>query len=118
MMRTIKDHLTRLTGKEPKKWSQMLPYVMAAYRATIHETTKCTPNLLFFGRENQMPLHLMYPPPRSFSYSCPIDYTINVEKQLLRAYEFARNESREGMERQKQIYDRKGKVREFKEGIG
>ena len=37
-------------------WEDHVPYVTMVYRATIHESTKCTPNLLMFGSELRMPL--------------------------------------------------------------
>jgi len=34
------------------------PYVMAAYGASRHESTKFTPNMLIFGHENRAPADL------------------------------------------------------------
>ena len=34
-----------------KDWAERLPYVMAAYRASRHEATGFSPNLLVFGPE-------------------------------------------------------------------
>jgi transposase InsO family protein len=117
MMRTVKAHLTRMTGENPSQWSQKLPYAMAAYRTTVHDTTKCSPNLLFFGREHQMPLQLMYPPPLLHdNRTCPVEYTEYLKDRLATAYDFARRQSKEGLARQKRCYDRKGEIRKFTEG--
>jgi len=53
----------------------MLPYVMAAYRASQHEVTKFTPNYLVLGREVRAPVDLMYvhPPVSYASYAEELD---------------------------------------------
>ena len=33
---------------------------MMAYRATMQENARCTPNLLMFGREIKLPVDIMY----------------------------------------------------------
>ena len=40
-------------------WDQHLGYLAATYRATPHESTGMTPNLLMFGREVRMPTEIM-----------------------------------------------------------
>ena len=49
--RTLKLMLKSFTESEKSDWDEHLPYVMMAYRATTHESTKFTPNLLMFGHE-------------------------------------------------------------------
>lgn len=44
---------------EQKGWDAHLCYVMAAYRATQHVGTGCSPNLLMLGREVDCPIDLM-----------------------------------------------------------
>ena len=36
--------LTMLVADAQNDWDDHLPYVMMAYRASVHESTKCTPN--------------------------------------------------------------------------
>ena len=43
--RTVKQMLATLVDETWENWNHHLPYVMLAYRASIHESTKCTPNL-------------------------------------------------------------------------
>ena len=38
-----------------KDWDKYLPMVTAAYRSTVHETTRETPNMMMFGREVTLP---------------------------------------------------------------
>jgi len=42
-----------------RDWDECLAAVMAAYRATPHESTGYSPNRLFLGREVRMPLDLV-----------------------------------------------------------
>jgi len=37
----------------------MLPCALAAYRSTIHESNGFTPNRVFLGRENTMPIDIV-----------------------------------------------------------
>ena len=37
----------------------MLPMLTAAYRATEQASTGCTPNLLFLGRETNLPVDVL-----------------------------------------------------------
>ena len=41
------------------EWDEELPFVMAAYRASMLESTHCTPNLLMLGHEVSMAVDLM-----------------------------------------------------------
>ena len=48
---------------------------MSAYRATMQESTQCSPNLLFLGNEIRMPIDLIYgKPPQEDVPSCPNEY--------------------------------------------
>lgn len=40
-------------------WDDHLPYLMMAYRATVHESTKCTPNLVMLGKEIALPIDVI-----------------------------------------------------------
>ena len=57
--RTVKQMLPMFVNEHQNDWDDHLPYVMIAYRASVQESTGCTPNLLFFGREIALPLDLM-----------------------------------------------------------
>ena len=38
----------------------MLPFVMAAYRSSLHQSTNYSPNYLMFGREVRAPADLVF----------------------------------------------------------
>ena len=56
--RTLVQMLSSFVNEHKNDWDDHLPYVMMAYRATMHESTKCSPNLLMLGRETTCPLDL------------------------------------------------------------
>ena len=41
-------------------WDQYLGCLAATYQATPHESTGMTPNLLMFGRDNRMPIEVIF----------------------------------------------------------
>jgi len=55
MNRTLLQTLKTTTDENPATWPQRLPTVMAAYRMTVHKTTKLTPNMAMLGRELMLP---------------------------------------------------------------
>jgi len=57
--RTLNTVLGKLVSSNQRDWDERLPYVLAAYRATVHSSTGFTPNRLFLGRENRLPVDLL-----------------------------------------------------------
>ena len=53
---TLKWLLRKLTQNSTVEWDKCLPFVLWAYRGTIHSTTGFSPYQLLFGREMRMPL--------------------------------------------------------------
>ena len=56
---TLKRLLRKLTKDPTVEWDKCLPYVLWAYRGTVHRTTGFSPYHLLFGKEMRMPLDLM-----------------------------------------------------------
>ena len=69
--RTVEQILTVTTmvNKARNDRDDHLSYIMMAYRASVHEVTKCTPNLLMLNDETNLPIDLMIRAP-----VCPIQY--------------------------------------------
>jgi transposase InsO family protein len=57
--RTLNSMLGKVVSESQRDWDERLPLVMAAYRASPHSSTGLSPNRLFLGRENRMPLDLI-----------------------------------------------------------
>src|SRR5208282_3088010 len=58
--RTLNSMMVKVVGQDQRDWDEKLPFVVAAYRATVHEATKYTPNRLFLVRELRLPADLIY----------------------------------------------------------
>jgi len=57
--RTLNSMLAKRICESQRDWDEHVAIVLAAYRASPHESTGYSPNRLLFGRENVMPLDIM-----------------------------------------------------------
>jgi transposase InsO family protein len=115
--RTLKQMLSMYVSEHKRDWDDHIPYLMMAYRASVHESTKCTPNLLMFGRENYLPIDLMVgSPPDYRPPECYVEYVEWIRDATQQAFESAWKHSSASTARQKYNYDRKLKDRPFKRG--
>ncbi|CAC5388548.1 unnamed protein product [Mytilus coruscus] len=55
--------LSKLISRDQKDWDECLPLTMLAYRSSVRESTKQTPNLMMHGQKAQFPIDLLYGPP-------------------------------------------------------
>jgi len=104
--------------KDQSEWDLNLGCIAGAYRAAVHETTGFTPNMLMFGREVRMPVEVMF---SSFSQSGEeIDsygvYVNQLRSQMQKAHAVARKHLQTASQRQKQCYDVKANMNEYKPG--
>ena len=75
---------------------------MMAYRATVQESTRCTPNLLMFGREVKLPVDIMYGVVNENSVpTCPIEYVQWIRYSMTNAFEKVREAVKASAVRQK-----------------
>ena len=67
MHRVLNAMLAKIIDGDQRNWPDHLPSVMAAYRASVHEATGYTPNMLVLGMETRLPIDLVYglPPDRN-----------------------------------------------------
>ena len=88
-----------------------LPYLCMAYRATPHESTGCSPNLMMFGQEINMPIDIMVgsPPKSQPNIRCPIEYVEWLRNSLTSIYQYATTQLNVHACRQKEYYDLKAK---------
>ena len=69
--RTLQQMLSAFVNKERDNWHEHFPYVVMAYRATVHESTKFSPNRLMLGHKTNLPLDLLVGPlPNSKKNTC------------------------------------------------
>ena len=102
---TLNAMMGRMISETQRDWDLLLPYVMAAYRSSVHRSTGYTPNYLMFAREVKSPTDLVYgtsidPPPKSYD-----DYSVAMEDRMKQAYDLVRRELGVAAERMKRQYD-------------
>lgn len=97
-------------------WDTLIPYVMMAYRSSIHETTGCTPNRLMLGREVSTPVDLMYQVPASIKRVPQNRWVWELQEWIEEAHAFVQKHINESMQRQKKIHDKRLNWCLFEEG--
>jgi hypothetical protein len=115
--RTLNSMIGKVINERQDDWDLMLPYVMAAYRSSIHETTGYTPNLLMLARENRAPVDVMYGTGdiRDNAVSCD-DYVENVRDRMQTAYAIVRRHLGQAAVRNKKYYDMRVRPARYKRG--
>jgi hypothetical protein len=92
---------------------------MAAYRASVHETTQFTPNRLIFGRENRMPADVVLgdlDTSEAELPSCMDEYAANIIERQRADYALVREHLGESAIRRKEQYDIRVRPKEFVPG--
>ena len=104
--RTLNTMLGKVIKESQRDWDDRLPAVMAAYRASPHESTGFSPNKLFLGREVRMPLDLVMGLP-SVEFQCENinEFVEKLQEQMASAYAIAREHLGVAAQRRKTTYD-------------
>ena len=102
--RTLGAMLCIYSQEETKYWDKHLPFITSAYRATEHNSTGLTPNLMIFGREVRMPLNLIVKNKNSKTFSGE-EYTQQLAQVFEKAYHAARIRLRKNAVIRKRRYD-------------
>ena len=112
LLRMIKSYLRG----EQDNWDMNLGCLAAAYRASPHESSGLTPNLLMLGREVRLPAELMYGGQNlsSDSISSYGEYVDKLRDQLQLAHTIARKHLATSAKRQSEIYDSHLSIFNFK----
>jgi len=105
--RTLNFILAKVVNENQKDWDEHLPYAVAAYRATPHESTGYTPNVLFLSRENRAPIDLIYgTPPQNFqSFESSSDFIAACQERMKTRYADVRTQLGKAAVRHKKRYD-------------
>ena len=107
MNRTLLIMLTKNIDKQQANWSYFLPFVLMAYRSSVHESTGFTPNGLVLGLEVLLPLNLMYPPPESNVPTNLNEYVMTQQRKFHQAFKLVRRNTRAQQRRRNALYNRK-----------
>ena len=105
--RSLLNMLSGFVNFRANDWDQHLPLVCMAYRSSVHSSTNCTPQVLVYGRELNLPVDIMYP---SVAETDPIpqcgpEYVEWLRQSMAKAYNFVRAHLDKSAVRQKRGYD-------------
>ncbi len=116
--RTCKQMLKAFVNENQTDWDDHLPLLLMAYRATPHESTGLSPNLMMFGEECTLPIDAMLdaPPRQGQRQVCRVEYVEWLRQTLAKGHRFARERLKEAAKAQKRYYDRAAKPHQFTAG--
>ena len=116
--RSLIAMLSAFVCERANDWDDHLPYVMMAYRSSVHASTNCTPYRMLYGREQNLPVDIMYPTGQDTNVpQCGPEYSEWVRRAISSAHDFARAHLDKSAIRQKRGYDANAKHRPpFKRG--
>ena len=90
MNRTLLNMLAKCIDQNQSDWSSLLPFVLMAYRSSVHESTGFTPYFLVFGHEMSLPLDLMYTPPEHSEPTSLKKQVLERQEAIRKAFELVR----------------------------
>jgi len=115
--RTLNTMLGKVVSQSQRDWDELLPALMAAYRASPHDATGFSPNRLFLGREVNTPLDvIMGLPPQQCEAQSMDEFVQLTQQRMSEAFTVAREHLRVSAERRKTSYDRRVRPSDLKIG--
>ena len=114
--RTLLSMMSAFVQENQRDWDVCLPYVLMAYRSTVHETTGFSPNMLMLGRESTTPLDLMYEMPPEIKSIPANQWVWALRERLEKSHAIVRENVQGEMLRQKKYHDAKTSWSSFEPG--
>jgi hypothetical protein len=105
--RTLNLMQGKVVHESQRDGDDRLPFVVAAYRASPHSSTGFTPNRLFLGRENRMPLDVIMGVADNEERQAETlnDFVSEMQERAISAYSLARQHLQVAAEHRKAFYD-------------
>jgi len=116
--KTMNSILAKIVSSHQKDWDTRLPFAMAAYRASRHNSTGYSPNFLMFGREVYGAVDVLYgnTDERNAPKIDYDDFVTQTHSRMTASYAEVRETLRRSAERNKRYYDCKVKPARFAVG--
>jgi len=115
--RTLNTMLAKMVNESQRNWDQLLPSALAAYRATVHETTGFTPNMLFLGRETFGPIDILLGSPRDDTMTMNIHNFVEERTERMKlSYDIVRKHLESCAVTSKRYYDMRVRPQTFETG--
>ena len=100
--------LSKCVTQYGRDWDERLPYVLFAYRASVHESTRESPFYLLYGRDPRLPTETALCQPTT-KYQVDIqDYRTELVTHLSDAWHLAQQNISDAQSKQKRNYDKRG----------
>ena len=102
---TLVRMIEKVVNRNLNDWDQHIGLLLAAYRSTEHPATGYSPNMLMFGREVNLPSHLLFPIPKQEQPPDVNEYISNLRQTCNDCFEVAREGLKEAAARQQRDHD-------------
>jgi len=116
--RTLNSILGKIVSQNQRDWCERVPVAAAAYRASVHEATGYSPNMLVLGREVSAPLDVILgvPPGGSQHYDSYDEFVWSRQRLMRETYATVRENLGVAAVRRKRGYDVRVRPRQFHAG--
>ena len=113
MNRTLEAQLAIFVNENQTDWDKD---ILMAYRSAVHDTTKCTPAELMFGRNIRLPVDLLFSHPEEEEEKSTMEYVAHLQECIDKVHRYARANIRVASDRMKEYYDAKADCHAFSRG--
>ena len=115
--RTLNSMIGKVVAENHRNWHELIPQIMAAYRASEHAATGYSPNKIMLGRECRAPIDLVLGVPGETDGIVSHDQFIrSKQEQMLYCYTTVREHLGVVAQRRKHNYDMTVKTKHFDTG--
>lgn len=114
--RTLLAMLTSFVNDNQLNWDALLPYVMLAYRSSVHASTSVTPYKVLFGREIVLPVDIMLNRDSGEPFSSVEEYVARMKDTLATVVEAVKRHQCRAAVQQKRAYDFRANYQFYSEG--
>ena len=114
---TLQMMLKAVCSDQRDDWDDWLTFVLMSYGASVHESTQCSPNLMFLGRETNLAIDLMVGTPRAMQqYHCGVEYVEWIRETNQDCHDYAWKKLGGAAKQQKTQYDSHGRPHHYQIG--
>lgn len=114
--RTLLSMLSLFVDENQTNWDLLLPYVMMAYRSSVHASTGFTPYKVVFGQEIVLPVDVMLNLGNGETFASASEYVAKLFDTLSTVVEAVKGHQLRASRRQKKNYDFKACCQYYVEG--
>ena len=116
----LKSGLKKMCEERPKDWDRYISPLLFAYRETPQSSTAFSPFELLYGRDVRGPMailkELWTDQSNESETKTTYQYIIDLQDRLEKTCQLAREELRKSKEKYRHQYNKKARLRSFKEG--